>query len=229
MVQIGDLGLSASFTQNDRRDLLKIMRARTFGKDIIFTPEQTTKDWDYLDTAPILLNEPTAGNYDWWTNLYQVAHVMWQLITGLRPVVPPECSREEFTRPDGTSFYAWTYGGLVLDERYGYTDRDLRKIVAQGMAHQPSDRPTMTELEAIILDKISTNWAAAELMPERKTAIRDILDRPPPSTGGLAPPFAPPPNQVAGNAAPPAQGLNPRIAGFRPGGLNPGAAVFRPG
>lgn len=58
---------------------------------------------------------------------------MWQLITGLRPVVPPECSVEQFLEPDGRVVNSWTYGGLLLDDVYGDQDIDLRRVVAHCM------------------------------------------------------------------------------------------------
>lgn len=63
---------------------------------------------------------------------------MWQLITGFLPVVPPECSVEQFITQDGTVFNAWTYGGLLLDEPYQDQDIDLRRVVAQCMGKSSS-------------------------------------------------------------------------------------------
>ncbi|KAF3763280.1 hypothetical protein M406DRAFT_331814 [Cryphonectria parasitica EP155] len=129
VIKIGDLGLSKTFTVADRMDW-----------------EQFTKDWNYLDRSPYPL-EPVAGNYDWWSNVYAVGLCMWQLVTSESPSVPPECSKETFSRPDGTDFEAWTYGGYLLTNEFDYQDLELRRTIAQCMANQPSDRPTLTELE----------------------------------------------------------------------------------
>lgn len=111
----------------------------------------------------------------------------------------PECSIHQFIRPDETVFNAWTYGGLLLSSMYQFHDLDLRRVVAQCMgkilastkktqpaiadgvvllAHRPIDRPSMVELEAIILAKIGSNWEALEPEPHSKTAIRDTFDEP---------------------------------------------------
>lgn len=39
--------------------------------------EQNTREWDYLGNNSDLRAEPTAGQYNWWTNLYQAAHVLY--------------------------------------------------------------------------------------------------------------------------------------------------------
>lgn len=67
-------------------------RARLCGKQEYYTPvndpyldasrvgadneqEQFTEEWDFVPGAPYWRDEPTAGNYHWWTNMYQAAHV----------------------------------------------------------------------------------------------------------------------------------------------------------
>lgn len=37
--------------------------------------EQNSLDWAYIDRAPVLLGEPVAGNFNYWTNLYQAGLV----------------------------------------------------------------------------------------------------------------------------------------------------------
>lgn len=43
--------------------------------EICIAQEQFTDDWNHLTNAPIAEGEPTAGNYDWWTNLYGIGLV----------------------------------------------------------------------------------------------------------------------------------------------------------
>lgn len=109
---------------------------------------------------------------------------MWQLISGLRAINPPECSVVDFSDPlGGGRTRAWTYGSLILDDTaYGHVDRHLRLLVAQCMAHSTFARPSMQTLETVILVKVGRNvdWSIDEVDPDTKTAIRDILLQPPP-------------------------------------------------
>lgn len=134
---------------------------------------------------------------------------MWEIITGHWALEPPACGLVEFTRPDGTVFDGWTYGGALLDVFYQSQDIDLRRTIAQCMgecrrpgenspigtlttapsetvlltawivaAHVPANRPTMFELEKIILDKLQSDWSTLELEVNTKTAVRDTLEEP---------------------------------------------------
>lgn len=49
---------------------------RSVAKYVFCVQEQNTREWDYLDNRSNLRAEPTAGQYNWWTNLYQAAHVL---------------------------------------------------------------------------------------------------------------------------------------------------------
>ncbi len=48
---------------------------RSLGKTECFTPEQFTREWDFIPVNPRTGNEDTAGNFDFHTNLYGIAHV----------------------------------------------------------------------------------------------------------------------------------------------------------
>lgn len=107
--------------------------------------EQNSVDWNYLWQAPLLESEPVAGNYNWWTNLYQIAlvrnippqarvallsmckfqlivylnQIMWSMITLYFPDEPPQASRCMWTvnTPAGPKQVPiWTYGGLLTQE-----------------------------------------------------------------------------------------------------------------
>ncbi|KAI7774526.1 hypothetical protein LA080_008263 [Diaporthe eres] len=193
--KIGDMGIAESFTEEQRRQLWPLLRCRNAGKKHIFTPEQNTREWDYLDNDSDLRAEPTAGQYNWGTNLYQAALIMYQLILNVHPDEPPQCSLIEIT-----GYPIWTYGGLLVQDKSESTeliDYNLRFCVAACMAHVPEFRPNMTELEESILQNINMDWATKETQLDKKFTIRELLSEPAPAAqsstavppdGGAPPP-----------------------------------------
>ncbi|KAL2290294.1 hypothetical protein FJTKL_00738 [Diaporthe vaccinii] len=140
------------------------------------TQEQNTREWDYLDNDSDLRAEPTAGQYNWGTNLYQAALIMYQLILNVHPDEPPQCSLIEIT-----GYPIWTYGGLLVQDKSESTeliDYNLRFCVAACMAHVPEFRPNMTELEESILQNINMDWATKETQLDKKFTIRELLRLP---------------------------------------------------
>lgn len=66
-----DLGKSRTWTE-------PLYSARAMGNIWFHTPEQFTPAWNYygVDDIDGLLDDDTAGNYNWWTNLWQVGQLM---------------------------------------------------------------------------------------------------------------------------------------------------------
>jgi serine/threonine protein kinase len=211
VMKIADLGLCQNVDLRFRNDAYKMWSTRRYGKINIYTPEQFTEEWDWVKRTPI--SEPgaergTAGNYHWWTNLYQVAQVMWQLITLHSLECPPVAMPCDIELPDGTREIRWSYGTGLLDPHFDHVDRDLRELVMLCMSHNPMERPTMPYIDAMLRENVYSQGQSAE---ERKAAqgfcVQLFADPPPPArepatlTGVAAksqseawgPPAAPPP------------------------------------
>lgn len=48
---------------------------KTKHAEFVVAQEQFTDNWNHLTNAPVVEGEETAGNYDWWTNLYGIGLV----------------------------------------------------------------------------------------------------------------------------------------------------------
>ncbi|KAG8163903.1 hypothetical protein KVR01_005821 [Diaporthe batatas] len=102
--------------------------------------------------------------------------IMWQLILGVYPDEPPQV-----VKLDLPNFPFWTYGGMLLFDQSESTQRidfDLRFVVAACMSHLPQARPTMVDLEQVILRALGYDWAARETMPDEKFSMRELLGHP---------------------------------------------------
>ncbi|PSR90764.1 kinase-like domain-containing protein [Coniella lustricola] len=182
IVKIGDLGLATSFTNEDRQDYMFMMRARRRGKAYIYVPEQNSIDWNYLWKAPILENEPVAGNFNWWTNLYQVALIMYSMITLYFPDQPPQASQCQWTvntRMGPKIIPIWTYGGLLCHEINATSVHSitLREVVAWCMAVDPNNRPTLKLLARILAERCSSD--EPEISANQKLSLVELLNNPP--------------------------------------------------
>lgn len=67
------------------------------------------------------------------------------------------------------------YGGYVLDDAFDHYDRDLRMAVAWVMAHVPGKRPTMMQLQAILMNAVRKDYNE-----EGRTSIAEVLGSPAP-------------------------------------------------
>ncbi|KAK0701368.1 hypothetical protein B0T21DRAFT_115945 [Apiosordaria backusii] len=153
LVKIADLGLVKVF--NGKNTAFEYWRIRDNGKPQLYTPEQFSEEWDYLNGNPKTINSEVAGNYNWWTNLYQISIIMWQLVSLCFPEQPPRVEKIKITHQDGTESTEWGFGGFILDDkRFGHIDRDLRELINQCMLYTPSKRPTMEQMETILEKKI---------------------------------------------------------------------------
>lgn len=118
--------------------------------------EQFSSEWEYHYPLPV--DAAVAGNYSWKTNLWQMAQVMWCLITQYQPPVGP-IPRRFAGR--------WTYGYALVDEddNYGSVSRSLRETVTHCMMDDPAHRPALDQLLLVIqsnLDLESTRPGASE-------------------------------------------------------------------
>ncbi|KAK4159072.1 hypothetical protein QBC43DRAFT_362721 [Cladorrhinum sp. PSN259] len=179
LIKISDLGL-AKMVNGQETDPFQVWATRTSGKYHIYPPEQHTIEWDYLHSLPNLKVSETAGNYNWWTNLYQVALVMWKLVTLCEYEYPPVIEELAIMQPDGTLTKDWTYGGYLFDARFDNVDVDLRNLIALCMIHNPTHRPTMDDMEFSIRNHIDRDAAANDATT--RAWVQNYFAGPPPPT-----------------------------------------------
>lgn len=83
--KIGDLGIVRSFRGHLRDSMLALSASRVLGNVWCNTPEQFSQAWNYYGATPqdaeTLNAGETAGKYDWWTNLWQVARLMTIMVS----------------------------------------------------------------------------------------------------------------------------------------------------
>ncbi|KAL8382228.1 hypothetical protein RB595_006150 [Gaeumannomyces hyphopodioides] len=156
-LQIADFGLAQRWPSNRaQRDAEAAWLYRKRGKPPFYAPEQFAPEWDsvFLNPASEVPkgSKHVAGNYGWKTNLYQAAHIMWMLITGVEPHFPPTLSWDP--APGAEPPMPPTYGGYILNEGFGHVDANLRLTIARCMAHAPDDRPDMAWLVKDLEDNV---------------------------------------------------------------------------
>ncbi|KAK4447935.1 hypothetical protein QBC34DRAFT_495764 [Podospora aff. communis PSN243] len=189
IVKVGDLGCSVWFdaeSENRERSLYKQWEIRTATqKHDLFTPEQFSHEWDYAKTIPSEagLGLEIAGNYNWWTNLYQIAQVMCQVITLGSSAAPPELIKVELidvARSNTQTTKEYSYGGVLADEKFEDIDVILRHLVARCMIPNPKKRPSMEEIESV-LKKRCRQVSSEPLNPKEQGIYKyakDLLEGP---------------------------------------------------
>ena len=154
VVKIADPGLSEVVDRSFRRDERKLWSYRPCGKPDFFTPEQFTPEWDHEASRGLyqLSLQETAGNYQWWTNLYQVGWVMWCLITKCLPPMPPVASPYVYPVEDESNdtIQGHSYGVHIYARDYRTFDRRLRDLIVRCLDHNPTKRPHMKYIERAI-------------------------------------------------------------------------------
>lgn len=198
VVKIADLGLARVVDLDFRLDWEDMWGARRCGKVDSFTPEQFAEEWDWINYVPYMhhdaMEKETAGNYHWWTNMYQVAQIMWQLITLCHLEWPPVLEEYWDTHPDGSVKRSWTYGGALLRDEFIHVDMDLRWLIAQCMSHSPFDRPSMGDIDWAIQRHFDRPGPSAD----ERLAVRSFWEA---MDGDPSPPAASQPANLAGVAA----------------------------
>lgn len=161
---------------------LKLWLARHRGKSSWYHPEQFTHEWDYNASIDLkhLMHEPTAGNWQWSSNLYQVGWIMWSLITLCYPPQPP-LARPYLYDAEGNNDATggWTYGMDLMSPLYGEYDYDLRAQVLRCLDHDATRRPDIEWLEQVIGSKVwSEQLVRAESDDQLREAVAAIFGSP---------------------------------------------------
>ncbi|KAM0278868.1 hypothetical protein ACHAQH_004946 [Verticillium albo-atrum] len=171
--KIGDFEIMQDFSLADGNPEAfperKFWQLRGVGKSGYYVPEQFCQEWDnFRDFMGIGDNEnrnrflgqglpkpPVAGNYGMASNVFQVGIILWMAITlhvppGTKAFDKPQEDSvgvvvdSVFTRMNGQTVR--TYGGALEDERFHHVEGELRELIIRCMAHDPADRPHLTEL-----------------------------------------------------------------------------------
>lgn len=192
--KVADMGLAELIPQGAPSES-DLWQYRLHGKPQIFAPEQFTEEWEYeasIDQAR-LTGQETAGNYQWWTNLYQVGWIMWSLITHAYPPVPPTMHWYEYPDPNapdgfggdgsgqgGVSYVpGLSYGGQVMEPEFDGYDMCLRTLIMRMLDHKPDMRPTMDLMEQIINQMVrSDDLLAQEPDAEFRAAMYRLFGEP---------------------------------------------------
>ncbi|KAL2288862.1 hypothetical protein FJTKL_03508 [Diaporthe vaccinii] len=205
VAKVGDLGVITRLLPRHRDSFFVMVSGRLRGNMWYHFPEQFTETWKNVDGMDSLAADEVAGKYGWTSILWQVGRLMTIMITRVTPDVPPTCTQSEITKPDGTTQKICTYSGHLLGEQFNHYDPLLRSTVAWCMAHRPTDRPGILELERLITDAVAVDRSATEA--EGRVSIRELLEAPPAVTTQVPsavqdPPAAPPAPAAAGTAGP---------------------------
>lgn len=169
---------------------MKLWLARYRGKSSWYHPEQFTREWEYEAAVDLvhLRHEPTAGNWHWWSNLYQVGWIMWTLITHCYPPQPPRAwpyaYEAEGDRAESVAYAlplenGWTYGMDLMNPIFGKYDHELRLQIMRCLDHEPSKRPDIRWLERVIEARVrSRDLVDAESDEQLKDAVAEIFRSP---------------------------------------------------
>ncbi|KAI1387855.1 uncharacterized protein F4822DRAFT_444393 [Hypoxylon trugodes] len=227
-LKLADFPLMRKIRPNKANDFYTA--SRVHGKMGFLAPEQFGEDWEFVDlthlAGPELSEQPVAGNYGPWTNLWGIGMVMWCLITQLRAPMPPQKGPEE----PGDEYLSPNYCPLLFDnEEFGYVDITLRRLVRECLRHNPEDRLTLPELLPIVeegarktfykeSDRRITHWVKKLVCTEKDPYLKRChpRDKPPPV------PVADYTNDALQN-----RNLDPWLAGGGPG-LGGPAGYFPP-
>ncbi|KAI3394033.1 hypothetical protein diail_3298 [Diaporthe ilicicola] len=192
--KISDLGLAKTTDDPRFSSPTQSWDWRRMGKITILLPEQHHKEWDYIDRFPAA--EPTrprvAGQYGPWSNIYQAATCMQNLITKTTTPYPP-AAFGPINGPDGhPAAVVRDSAGNVVPPFYthGITltfeadlDQQLMHLLLRCLADLPRDRPSLYELEFLMRSmEGAADWAIGPDDPDgvRAWCTRIFSEPPPP-------------------------------------------------
>ncbi|KAI1269125.1 kinase-like domain-containing protein [Xylariaceae sp. FL1019] len=145
-LKLGDFGLTGEVKLNKRNEYYA--ERRRYGKYGYMAPEQWGVEWDYIrrrDGHPLdkdgaeIGEQLIAGNYGSWTNVWQIAMVMWQLVTKFRAPMPPQIQNNTPFAQRQLPVHCCPL--LLDDQRYEWVDYELRETIARCLAYEPLSRP----------------------------------------------------------------------------------------
>ncbi|KAJ4395785.1 hypothetical protein N0V85_006437 [Neurospora sp. IMI 360204] len=186
IAKIADLGLCQVFCGNQAPAEFR-WSCRRRGKKSIFAPEQFTEEWDHVKEGPRESGAKTAGNYNWWTNLYQVGIIMYSLITLYEFEAPPTPNMAVVRYPDGSEKEVWGYGMDLLVCGYSHLDFDLVNAVAACLCYDPADRPDLHDLEKLIRAKVTAQPPDGPVAKKARDWGRRYFEGAPPPPSKPAP------------------------------------------
>ncbi|KAI5920295.1 kinase-like domain-containing protein [Camillea tinctor] len=142
LMKIADFGLTVNVKTMKRDTYYSKLRYR--GKSGFFSPEQFSEGWDLIPderNGDNICRQPVCGNFGPHTNVWAIGCILFSLVTGSYPPLPPQAADVNL---GGRSFTS--YGWYALDAKFAHVDPPLRFLVAQCMAHTPANRPSLRDL-----------------------------------------------------------------------------------
>ncbi|KAH9892070.1 protein kinase-like protein [Xylariomycetidae sp. FL2044] len=150
-LKLADFGLAKFIKPNKRNAYYNRYRFR--GKYGYYAPEQFGVDYDYVTAydpdGPELSEQPVAGNFGSWTNVWGIALTLWQLMTGLDVPVPPTPSPPppSLLDPDPPVDYCQLLETVGDDDHLAaHVDPELVAVLKRCLRHRPDQRPSLEEL-----------------------------------------------------------------------------------
>ncbi|KAK7751341.1 hypothetical protein SLS62_006747 [Diatrype stigma] len=145
-LKLADFGVAMNVKPNKSNAYYQNKRFQA--KEGYFAPEQFGIDWDYVaPKEPIgweLSEQPVAGNYGAPMNVWGIALTLWNVITKLRPPIPPQRQNSSMLDPSEPLTYCHLL--LTTDARFRYVDPELKQVLQQCLRHDPKDRPSLLAL-----------------------------------------------------------------------------------
>ncbi|KAK0725909.1 kinase-like domain-containing protein [Lasiosphaeris hirsuta] len=179
LFKLGDFGLCENVKSRDFQRSKKRWKSREYGKPDWLTPEQFSSEWDYISGNPLAEANPVtsvAAQYDWKTNLYGIAMIMWSLISLLAPPDGPIPRMVGI----GDAQPAWTFGAYLLSNPADHelnanlqnVSLRLRQLIVKCMMNDPDDRPEMGTIRRIIDEELNRNWQGGD--SDRQTRVGTV-------------------------------------------------------
>ncbi|CAN8105498.1 unnamed protein product [Discula destructiva] len=191
ILKVSDPGCARIVDEDMRNSEKDLWYTRQVGKVDHLLPEQFTQEWEYKAATDLasLSREPTAANYNWWSNLYQIGWVMFELITHCFPPVPPRAwpyaypaEGDDNGNGNGNGngmITGFTYGANIMGAEFDGYDYQLRLQILRCLDHEPDKRPTMGWLETVLsMNLVRLDLLRGESDEELKAQMNRIFGDP---------------------------------------------------
>jgi hypothetical protein len=123
-----------------------------------------------------------AGQFGWYTNMWQMAYLMWTIINRASPPTPPFCDYIDWqTDPekDPETFVTW---GPTLHKQPAAVDQRLRTLVALNLIDELDNRMNLEELLETIEEYLTNPAEPGQSDEEMRTwSERMFSEAPPPA------------------------------------------------
>lgn len=105
---------------------------------------------------------------------------MWSMITLCEPEYPPVLEEVHLGQADGSTKSEFTYGGYVLDDKFKHIDHNLRRVIVDCLMYDPTRRPTMHYLEALLNRHLSRSGPVTPMDMDAQDVAENLFKGPSP-------------------------------------------------